>query len=91
MVEPKRGMAVLVGWKSPDEQPMSLAPLAEQGGKLEVELFNGGVTLRGKHCRMVWNDAKTNQKAGEKIYGDIEITIPLSRSQINWKLVERLA
>ena len=88
MSEPKRGTAQVVAWKSPEDQAMSLTPMYEAGGKLEVEIFNGSVTIRGKHCRFNWTNPKTGEKAGQKMLDDVDITVHLSACQINWKFVE---
>jgi len=88
MSEPKRGTAQVVAWKSPEDQAMSLTPVYEAGGKLDVEIFNGSVTMRGKHCRIIWTNVKTGEKAGQKMLDDVDITVHLSSCQINWKFTE---
>ncbi|HLJ10209.1 MAG TPA: hypothetical protein VKU82_03420 [Planctomycetaceae bacterium] len=80
--------ASLVAWKSPEDQPMSLAPDREAGGTLDVELDGGAVTVRGKLCRFVWCHVKKKKKAGEKLLAEVEITIPLAQCQINWTFVD---
>jgi hypothetical protein len=80
--------ASLVAWKSPDDQPMSLAPDAGAGGTLDVEIEGGAVTLRGKNCRFVWCHIEKRKKEGEKLLAEVEITVPLAQCQINWTFVE---
>src|SRR5579863_8471108 len=80
--------AGLVAWKSPEDQPMSLAPDLDADGTLDVEIDGGAVTIRGKNCRFVWCHVKKKKKAGEKLLAEVEITVPLAQCQINWKFVE---
>ena len=86
MSESKRASAGFVAWISPEDVPLSLAPLA--GGELQVEVHQGAVTAIGKQCRFVWSDAQKKKKLGEKVLAEVEITFSLSRAQINWRFVE---
>jgi SH3-like domain-containing protein len=88
MAQPKRGPVVLVAWKSPEDQPLSLSPTAEDGASLDVEIEDGAVTIRGRKCRFVWCDVKKKQRQGEKVLAEVEVTIPLAQCQINWRFVE---
>src|SRR5947208_2045849 len=88
MSEPKRGQAQSAAWKSPEDQAMTLTPVYDQGGRLEIEIFNGAVTLRGKHCRLAWADLKTKEISGQKMLDDIDITVHLTMCQINWRFME---
>jgi hypothetical protein len=80
--------AGLVAWKSPEDQPMSLAPDADAGGTLDVEIESSVVTMRGKNCRFVWCSVEKKRKEGEKFLAEVEITAPLAQCQINWIFVE---
>lgn len=80
--------ASLVAWKSPEDQPMSLAPHADAGGTLNVEIDSGSVMIRGKNCRFVWCSVEKKRKEGEKLLAEVEIMVPLAQCQINWTFVE---
>jgi len=80
--------ASLVSWKSLEDQPMSLAPDADAGGTLDVEIDNGSVTMRGKNCRFVGWNVERKRTEGEKLLAEVEITVPLAQCQINWTFVE---
>ncbi len=88
MSESNRRRASLVGWKSPEDQPMSIASVEDKQGLLEVEIENGAVTIRRKHCRFTWCEVKKKEKQGEKVIAEAEITVPLAQYQINWTCVE---
>src|SRR5262249_39377368 len=72
----------------PEDQPMSLAPDADAGGTLDVEVDGGAVTIRGKNCRFVWCSVEKKRKEGEKLLAEVVITVPLARWQGNWSFVE---
>ena len=65
---------------------MSLAPVEDKQGLLEVEIDSGAVTIHRKHCRFTWCEVKKKGKQGEKV--EAEITVPLAQCQINWTFVE---
>jgi hypothetical protein len=88
MNEPKRGQAQMVAWKSPENQAISLVPVYEKGGRLEVELHNGAVTMRGKQCRYSWTDNQHPGQSVHKMLDDVDITVALVACQINWKFTE---
>lgn len=87
MIESKRRAATSISWKSPEDHAVTLTPLLDRGGLLEVEIDNGAVTIFGKSCRLTTADSK-NDRQRHKTISDAEITIPLSQCEIHWTLVE---
>ena len=86
MAAPKRREASVVFWRSPQEQPCSIAPMDGDYGVVEADVFDGQVVIHGRNCLYTVRD---NGDTVETNLAELEITVPLVRCQIHWKFVER--
>ncbi len=83
MAAPIRRRADNIKWDSPSENPCSLTPMSGGLGLLEIEIIDASVlVIHSRNCLLVEGDEFMEA-------AEFEATLPLSRCQITWKLVER--
>ncbi len=88
MAAPKRQPAMTVFWQSPAGQACSLAPLAGSHGILEVDVVESQVIIHGRNCvQRTWTTDE--EEAEEQAFSEIELSLPLTRCQINWNVLEK--